>query len=150
MIEQAQGLRFHPALMLIDDADKPAKWYFALKQARLTGSGGHPLERPGDAALAQLRLGEGSRKLLAQGARINGAAACRGPSLRSFCAPFASELCLAPAPKLGWTGCESNRSVKGRIRLFTRSNSPCWMLAPADSRSNCLCIGCSVDRSARP
>jgi phenylpropionate dioxygenase-like ring-hydroxylating dioxygenase large terminal subunit len=43
MIEQAQGLRFHPALMLIDDADKPAKWYFALKQARLTKSGVHPL-----------------------------------------------------------------------------------------------------------
>jgi phenylpropionate dioxygenase-like ring-hydroxylating dioxygenase large terminal subunit len=43
MIEQAQGLRFHPALMLIDDADKPAKWYFALKQARLTGKGEHPL-----------------------------------------------------------------------------------------------------------
>src|SRR5580704_322493 len=32
MVEQAQGLRFHPGLMLIDDADKPAKWYFALKQ----------------------------------------------------------------------------------------------------------------------
>ncbi len=46
MIEQAQGLRFHPALMLIDDADKPAKWYFALKQARLSGGGKHPLEGP--------------------------------------------------------------------------------------------------------
>ena len=43
MVEQAEGLRFHPALMLIDDADKPAKWYFALKQARLKGSGEHPL-----------------------------------------------------------------------------------------------------------
>jgi phenylpropionate dioxygenase-like ring-hydroxylating dioxygenase large terminal subunit len=46
MIEQAQGLRFHPALMLIDDADKPAKWYFALKQVRLTGKGEHPLSGP--------------------------------------------------------------------------------------------------------
>ncbi len=46
MIEQAQGLRFNPGLMLIDDADKPAKWYFALKQARLTGSGEHPLRGP--------------------------------------------------------------------------------------------------------
>ena len=46
MIEQAQGLRFHPALMLIDDADKPAKWYFALKQARLMGKGEHPLSGP--------------------------------------------------------------------------------------------------------
>jgi hypothetical protein len=46
MIEQAQGLRFNPALMLIDDADKPAKWYFALKQARLTGEGSHPLSGP--------------------------------------------------------------------------------------------------------
>jgi phenylpropionate dioxygenase-like ring-hydroxylating dioxygenase large terminal subunit len=46
MVEQAEGLRFHPALMLIDDADKPAKWYFALKQARLTKSGSHPLSGP--------------------------------------------------------------------------------------------------------
>lgn len=46
MVEQARGLRSHPALMLIDDADKPAKWYFALKQARLTGTGAHPLSSP--------------------------------------------------------------------------------------------------------
>jgi nitrite reductase/ring-hydroxylating ferredoxin subunit len=46
MIEQAEGLRFYPSLMLIDDADKPAKWYFALKQARLKGSGDHPLKGP--------------------------------------------------------------------------------------------------------
>ena len=43
MIEQAQGLQYRPALMLIDDADKPAKWYFALKQRRLSGKGEHPL-----------------------------------------------------------------------------------------------------------
>lgn len=46
MVQQAEGLRFHPALMLIDDADKPAKWYFALKQARLKGTGEHPLSGP--------------------------------------------------------------------------------------------------------
>lgn len=46
MIEQAEGLRSHPSLMLIDDADKPAKWYFALKQARLKGTGEHPLAGP--------------------------------------------------------------------------------------------------------
>ena len=46
MIEQAQGLRSHPALMLIDDADKPAKWYFALKQARLAHTDAHPLSGP--------------------------------------------------------------------------------------------------------
>ena len=44
--EQAEGLRFNPGLMLIDDADKPAKWYFALKQARLKGTGEHPLSGP--------------------------------------------------------------------------------------------------------
>ena len=43
MVEQARGLRSNPGLMLIDDADKPAKWYFALKQHRLTGKGEHPL-----------------------------------------------------------------------------------------------------------
>ncbi|MCU1323266.1 MAG: Rieske (2Fe-2S) iron-sulfur domain protein [Acidobacteriaceae bacterium] len=46
MIEQAEGLRSNPGLMLIDDADKPAKWYFALKQARLKGTGEHPLPGP--------------------------------------------------------------------------------------------------------
>ncbi len=46
MIEQAEGLKYNPGLMLIDDADKPAKWYFALKQARLKGTGEHPLEGP--------------------------------------------------------------------------------------------------------
>ena len=46
MIEQAAGLRYRPAMMLIDDADKPAKWYFALKQRRLTGQGEHPLSGP--------------------------------------------------------------------------------------------------------
>ena len=46
MIEQARGLRSNPSLMLIDDADKPAKWYFALKQARLKGTGQHPLSAP--------------------------------------------------------------------------------------------------------
>ena len=54
MIEQAEGLRYHPSLMLIDDADKPAKWYFALKQARLRGTGEHPSRRPRYPALAQL------------------------------------------------------------------------------------------------
>ncbi len=46
MVEQAQGLRHHPSMMLIDDADKPAKWYFALKQARLEGAAAHPLDGP--------------------------------------------------------------------------------------------------------
>jgi len=46
MVEQARGLRSNPGLMLIDDADKPAKWYFALKQRRLTGAGPHPLPGP--------------------------------------------------------------------------------------------------------
>lgn len=46
MVEQSRGLRSNPGLMLIDDADKPAKWYFALKQRRLTGNGPHPLPGP--------------------------------------------------------------------------------------------------------
>ena len=46
MIQQAEGLRHNPSLMLIDDADKPAKWYFALKQARLEGLGKHPMDGP--------------------------------------------------------------------------------------------------------
>ena len=51
MIQQAEGLKYDPALMLIDDADRPAKWYFALKQARLEAqkTGGpmkHPMSGP--------------------------------------------------------------------------------------------------------
>lgn len=46
MVEQAEGLRFRPAMMLIDDADLPAKWYFGLKQRKLTGEGEHPLKGP--------------------------------------------------------------------------------------------------------
>jgi phenylpropionate dioxygenase-like ring-hydroxylating dioxygenase large terminal subunit len=46
MIQQAEGLKHNPSLMLIDDADKPAKWYFALKQARLDGGGKHPMDGP--------------------------------------------------------------------------------------------------------
>jgi hypothetical protein len=53
MIQQAEGLKHNPSLMLIDDADKPAKWYFALKQARLetapTGATAkHPMDGPVD------------------------------------------------------------------------------------------------------
>ncbi len=35
MALQARGLKHNPPLMLIDDADRPAKWYFQLKQAWL-------------------------------------------------------------------------------------------------------------------
>lgn len=51
MIQQAEGLKHNPRLMLIDDADRPAKWYFALKQnlleERRTGAPMvHPLTGP--------------------------------------------------------------------------------------------------------
>ena len=37
---QSEGLKHNPHLMLIDDADRPAKWYFGLKAA-LSGSAAH-------------------------------------------------------------------------------------------------------------
>ena len=48
---QSEGLKTHPHLMLIDDADRPAKWYFALKAAHLQSrrSGNemqHPMSGP--------------------------------------------------------------------------------------------------------
>jgi phenylpropionate dioxygenase-like ring-hydroxylating dioxygenase large terminal subunit len=51
MIKQAEGLKHNPRLMLIDDADRPAKWYFALKanliEARRTGTElVHPMDGP--------------------------------------------------------------------------------------------------------
>jgi phenylpropionate dioxygenase-like ring-hydroxylating dioxygenase large terminal subunit len=51
MIQQSEGLKHNPRLMLIDDADRPAKWYFGLKQnlieSRRTGKPMvHPMEGP--------------------------------------------------------------------------------------------------------
>ena len=49
MIQQAEGLKYNPSLMLIDDADRPAKWYFELKQARLEAQAtGKPMRHPMD------------------------------------------------------------------------------------------------------
>jgi phenylpropionate dioxygenase-like ring-hydroxylating dioxygenase large terminal subunit len=49
MVQQAEGLKFNPGLMLIDDADRPAKWYFALKRARLeSDESGRPMQHPMD------------------------------------------------------------------------------------------------------
>jgi phenylpropionate dioxygenase-like ring-hydroxylating dioxygenase large terminal subunit len=51
MIQQAEGLKHNPNLMLIDDADRPAKWYFGLKanllESRRTGEAmRHPINGP--------------------------------------------------------------------------------------------------------
>jgi phenylpropionate dioxygenase-like ring-hydroxylating dioxygenase large terminal subunit len=51
MEKQSEGLKHNPRLMLIDDADRPAKWYFALKAAHLEArrTGGemtHPMAGP--------------------------------------------------------------------------------------------------------
>ncbi len=51
MILQAEGLKHNPRLMLIDDADRPAKWYFGLKtnllESRHTGAAMvHPMGGP--------------------------------------------------------------------------------------------------------
>ena len=51
MIQQAEGLKYNPHLMLIDDADRQAKWYFALKanllESRRTGAPMvHPINGP--------------------------------------------------------------------------------------------------------
>jgi phenylpropionate dioxygenase-like ring-hydroxylating dioxygenase large terminal subunit len=48
---QTEGLKTNPHLMLIDDADRPAKWYFGLKTAYLEAkrTGGemrHPMNGP--------------------------------------------------------------------------------------------------------
>ena len=47
MIQQAEGFRHNPRLMLIDDADRPAKWYFALKANLLESrQAGTPMVHP--------------------------------------------------------------------------------------------------------
>jgi len=47
MERQAVGLRYKPALMLIDDADTPGKWYYKLKAAHLASvQTGQPFDHP--------------------------------------------------------------------------------------------------------
>ena len=47
MERQALGLRYKPPLMLLDDADTPAKWYYKLKAAHLAASqSGRPMDHP--------------------------------------------------------------------------------------------------------
>jgi phenylpropionate dioxygenase-like ring-hydroxylating dioxygenase large terminal subunit len=47
MERQAEGLKYNPHLMLIDDADRPAKWYFQLKEAYLQARRtGEPMRHP--------------------------------------------------------------------------------------------------------
>ena len=51
MEKQAEGLKHDPSLMLIDDADRPAKWYFQLKkgyiESKQTGTPiAHPMDGP--------------------------------------------------------------------------------------------------------
>ncbi|MFI5116179.1 MAG: hypothetical protein ACHP8B_05710 [Terriglobales bacterium] len=47
MIQQAEGLKHNPSLMLIDDADRPAKSCFDLEQARLESqTTGAPIRHP--------------------------------------------------------------------------------------------------------
>lgn len=47
MVRQARGLKYDPPLMLIDDADRPAKWYFALKAAyQESRRTGQPMKHP--------------------------------------------------------------------------------------------------------
>lgn len=44
--QQAIGLKYEPRMMFVTDADKPALWYFKLKEAHRNGSGIHPLKGP--------------------------------------------------------------------------------------------------------
>jgi len=47
MEKQAQGLQCGPGMMLVDDADRPAKWYFQLKAALLEARrAGQPMKHP--------------------------------------------------------------------------------------------------------
>ena len=44
---QQRGLKHNPKLMLIDDADTQAKWYYALKKAwAKSNAAGEPFQNP--------------------------------------------------------------------------------------------------------
>ena len=49
MEKQSIGLKYDPSLMLIDDADRPAKWYFQLKKSYIESKrDGAPMKHPMD------------------------------------------------------------------------------------------------------
>ncbi|HEV2336649.1 MAG TPA: aromatic ring-hydroxylating dioxygenase subunit alpha [Stellaceae bacterium] len=53
---QSKGLRFNPALMLVDDADTQAKWYHRLKnEYQRAGAEGRPFENPVKARTLRFR-----------------------------------------------------------------------------------------------
>jgi len=66
MIRQSEGLKHNPRLMLIDDADRPAKWYFRVEaesdrvQAQRFADGA-PNGWAGNTALEKLRESPASR-----------------------------------------------------------------------------------------
>jgi len=75
MIKQAEGLKHNPHLMLIDDADRPAKWYFALKanllNSRSTGEPmEHPMSGPVNTSLAQFDNSDGFERSSESPARL--------------------------------------------------------------------------------
>jgi phenylpropionate dioxygenase-like ring-hydroxylating dioxygenase large terminal subunit len=56
MLRQQQGLAFDPPLMLIDDADTQAKWYYRLKREyRRARAEGRPFENPVRARILEWR-----------------------------------------------------------------------------------------------
>ena len=64
MIRQAEGLNHNPRLMLIDDADRPAKWYFALKANLIESAYGRADGAPdGWAGNVEVALLKASRQL---------------------------------------------------------------------------------------
>lgn len=47
MEKQSLGLKHYPSMLLIDDADRPAKWYYQLKEAYVESKRtGRPMEHP--------------------------------------------------------------------------------------------------------
>jgi hypothetical protein len=47
VVKQQEGLAYNPSLMLIDDADTQAKWYYRLKREWLRAADeGRPFENP--------------------------------------------------------------------------------------------------------
>jgi len=53
---QNEGLRYDPSLLWIDDADKQAKWYQALKREWTAArAGGRPFENPVEGGVLRWR-----------------------------------------------------------------------------------------------
>ena len=124
---QAEGLQHNPHLMLIDDADRPAKWYFQLKAAHLeakrTGAEmKHPMAGSSNLKVEKLKC---SRR----GGRIRPPSRERGPDrsreAAKECSPRRSR-----GSAIEWVGLSPERAKEKTQPRASSRHQPLHRLVP--------------------